>query len=56
MKQTYLTPDTTYLCIECDAIIATSPNSQIGIDKSSSGGKEQLSNKQQGTWGDVWSK
>lgn len=55
MKQTYLTPNTTYLCIECDAIIATSPNSQIGIDKSSSG-NEQLSNKQQGTWGDIWSK
>ena len=55
MKKNYLKPTTTYVCVECNTIIATSPNSKIGIDKSSSG-NEQLSNKQQGTWGDVWSK
>ena len=48
MKKNYLKPTTTYVCVECNTIIATSPNSQIGIDKSSSG-NEQLSNKQQGT-------
>ena len=56
MKKNYLKPTTTYVCVECNTIIATSPAARIGIDNSDQGGTEQLSNKQQGTWGDVWSK
>ena len=55
MKRIYLTPDAVYMNIECETIIATSPAATIGIDKNKSG-DEQLSNKQQGTWGNVWNK
>lgn len=55
MKRNYLTPDAVYMNIECETIIATSPAATIGIDKNNSG-DEQLSNRQQGTWGNVWNK
>ena len=42
--------------VACNEIIATSPGDNIGIDQSGTGGNEQLSNRQQGKWGDVWSK
>lgn len=55
MKRNYLTPDMAYQNIECETIIATSPAATIGIDKNKSG-EEQLSNRQQGSWGNVWNK
>ena len=56
MKRNYLTPDAVYMNIECETIIATSPAARIGIDNSEQGGTEQLGNKQQGSWGNVWNK
>ncbi|MBR3612671.1 MAG: hypothetical protein IKL54_05180 [Bacteroidaceae bacterium] len=56
MKRIYLTPDAVYMNIECETIIATSPAARISIDKGGQGGDEQLSNKQQGAWGNVWNK
>ena len=56
MKRNYLTPDMAFMNIECETIIATSPAATIGIDKGGQGGAEQLSNKQQGAWGNVWNK
>ena len=55
MKRNYLTPDVAFMNIECETIIASSPAATIGIDKDKSG-NEQLSNRQQGTWGNVWNK
>ena len=55
MKRNYLTPDAVFMNIECETIIASSPAARISIDKNQSG-EEQLSNKQQGAWGDVWQK
>ena len=54
MKRIYLTPDVAFMNIECETIIASSPVS-ISIDKTQEG-DEQLSNKQQGTWGNLWNK
>ncbi|MBR3611707.1 MAG: hypothetical protein IKL54_00225 [Bacteroidaceae bacterium] len=54
MKKEYFAPAAVYMTVECDTIIATSPVS-ISIDKTQEG-NEQLSNKQQGTWGNVWNK
>lgn len=56
MKKYYLTPVMVCLNIECETIIATSPNASIGIDKGEQGGDEQLGNKQQGAWGNLWNK
>ena len=42
MKKNYLKPTITYVCVECKSIIASSPNSNIGIDKSCCG-NDQLS-------------
>lgn len=56
MKRIYLTPDVAFMNIECETIIATSPNASIGIDKGEPGGAEQLTNKQQGAWGNLWNK
>ena len=55
MKRTYVSPLVNSIEIENEEIIATSPNINIGIDKGN-GGTEQLGNKQQGKWGDVWGK
>ena len=55
MKRTYVSPLVNSIEIENEEIIATSPNINIGIDKEN-GGTEQLGNKQQGKWGDVWGK
>ena len=51
MKKEYFAPFAVYKTVDCDTIIATSPVS-IGIDKNKSG-DEQLSNRQQGSWGNV---
>lgn len=56
MKRIYLTPDVAFMNIKCETIIASSPNSSISIDKSGEGGAEQLGNKQQGAWGNLWNK
>ena len=55
MKRTYVSPLVNSIEIGNEEIIATSPNINIGIDKGN-GGTEQLGNKQQGKWGDVWGK
>ena len=55
MKRTYVSPLVNSIEIGNEEIIATSPNINIGIDKEN-GGTEQLGNKQQGKWGDVWGK
>ena len=54
MKKEYFAPAAVYMTVDCDTIIATSPVS-ISIDKTQEG-DEQLSNKQQGTWGNLWNK
>lgn len=54
MKKEYFAPAAVYMTVECDTIIATSPVS-ISIDKTQEG-DEQLSNKQQGNWGNLWNK
>lgn len=52
MKKQYFSPKAEACSLDCETIIAQSP---IKIDKNSSG-TEQLSNKNRGEWGDVWSK
>lgn len=54
MKKEYFAPFAVYMTVDCDTIIATSPVS-ISIDKTGEG-DEQLSNKQQGAWGNLWNK
>ena len=49
MKKYYLTPVMVCLNIDCETLIAAS----IAIDKNGSG-EEQLTNKQQGPWGNLW--
>ena len=56
MKRNYFSPAMSVVEVECNEIIATSPDGNIGIDQSGIGGSEQLSNRQQGKWGDVWNK
>lgn len=55
MKKTYKSPYVGVVTVECEFMIANSPGGNIGIDKGE-GGTDQLSNRQQGKWGDVWGK
>ena len=55
MKKTYKSPYVGVVTVECEFLIANSPGGNIAIDKGE-GGTDQLSNRQQGKWGDVWGK
>ena len=49
----YISPVAEFVEIDCNATMAT--GSQIKIDSTTSG-SEQLQNKQQGAWGNLWGK
>ena len=54
MNKSYVTPAANFIGVECN-VIMTNPSAQIRIDGENSG-NEQLSNKQQSTWGNLWNK
>ena len=53
MKKKYFAPSTA-IVEAASNVIMSSPDENVGFGDGE--GKDQLSNKQQGVWGDVWKK